>query len=290
MLWADLSVFAGSFELDAIEGIVGSHINPTGHGLLNLIMALVDKSILVRDEHSGGGMRFRMLGPIREYGEQRLQESGQWIMKRRAHLVWYADLVALADAEWIGPRQVDWLDSLRAEYANLQAAMEFCTASPPDAEAGLRIAAGLRHLWNARGPLSEGRRWLARLLGQTSAMNLNRARALQTASWLATLQGDLTAADNHLGELRRLASQLGGHADALMDEAMGLRAMFRADPSAAVENYRKAYAKYQASADLCGQVESLFTLQLAYDLNGDRKCSLNAQRSPRVHRDLRTSR
>ena len=60
MLWARLSVFAGGFELDAVEGICADEDLPEAD-LLELVAGLVDKSILVRDDvrdgqHGGGAV------------------------------------------------------------------------------------------------------------------------------------------------------------------------------------------------------------------------------------------
>jgi len=58
-LWGQLSVFDGSFELEAAEDICDGDLAPGEP--LDLLSALVDKSILTRTE-ANGGIRFRVAG------------------------------------------------------------------------------------------------------------------------------------------------------------------------------------------------------------------------------------
>ena len=105
-LWARLCVFAGSFELDAVEAVCTGDI--AGDEIVDLVSGLVDKSIVVR--HEGGTVaKYRLLEAIREFGLERLNEAGDGPALRMRHLQWYAALVRTAKAEWISERQVYWL-------------------------------------------------------------------------------------------------------------------------------------------------------------------------------------
>src|SRR6202008_1520395 len=122
-LWARLCVFAGSFELDAVEAVCTGDI--AGDEIVDLVSGLVDKSIVVR--HEGGTVaRYRLLETIREFGLERLNEAGDGPALRMHHLQWYAALIHTAKAEWISERQVYWLARLGAEGANLRSALDFC--------------------------------------------------------------------------------------------------------------------------------------------------------------------
>ena len=72
-LWAWLSVFVGGFELDAAEGICPEGL--VADDFLDAVASLVDKSILVR-EQVGDVVRFGMVETIRDYGREKLRESG----------------------------------------------------------------------------------------------------------------------------------------------------------------------------------------------------------------------
>jgi predicted ATPase len=92
-LWAELCVFAGSFELDAVEAVCPS---ATGsEDIVDLMSGLVDKSIVVRYQR-GDAARYRLLDALREFGWERLTETGDPPSLKIRHLQWYAALVQSA--------------------------------------------------------------------------------------------------------------------------------------------------------------------------------------------------
>ena len=95
-LWARLCVFAGSFELDAVEAVCTGDI--AGDEIVDLMSGLVDKSIVVRHER-GTVAQYRLLESIREFGLERLNEDGDGPALRMRHLQWYAALIHTAKAE-----------------------------------------------------------------------------------------------------------------------------------------------------------------------------------------------
>jgi non-specific serine/threonine protein kinase len=119
-LWTRLAVFAGGFELDAAEGICADD-RPPRPEILDVVASLVDKCVIDREEH-GSLVRsgcWRPSGSSARRGLRSPAISKRW---RRRHRDWYADVVNRAEADWIGPRQVDWVPRLRREHSNLRAA------------------------------------------------------------------------------------------------------------------------------------------------------------------------
>ncbi len=207
LLWARLSVFAGGFELDAAEEICADRQLAAGE-VLELLAALADKSVVVAG-HLDGGVRYRLPETLREYGQELLQESGDYTALRRRHRDWYEQLAARAEAGWLGPQMTQLAARLFRERTNVQAAQDFCQAEPGEAEAGLRIAL---HVWtfyyrNA-GYLSEGRYRVGQALAQAREPTVWRARGLLLASFLAAPSGDHVAARTLLAEGTSLARQL----------------------------------------------------------------------------------
>jgi predicted ATPase/DNA-binding CsgD family transcriptional regulator len=139
LLWARLSVFAGGFELDAVEGVCADH-RLAAEDMLELLSALADKSILIA-EHLDSGVRYRLPDTVREYGQERLQQAGERAALRRRHRDWHEQLVARADADWGSPQMTEWTARLAREYANVRAAQDFCQTEPGETETGLRIVA-----------------------------------------------------------------------------------------------------------------------------------------------------
>jgi predicted ATPase len=189
-LWAQLSVFAGSFELEAAEDICDGHLTPDE--FLDLLTALVDKSILLRAQ-SNGGIRFRLLETLRDYGRDQIQGTDDYLELRRRHRDWYRRLVGDAGADWFSSRQVEWLQRLDREAANLREALRFSMTDSP--ETALEITGTLHPFGIAHGHLSETRRWLDRTLAAAlPEPTIERIRALYGATKIAAIQGDLPAA------------------------------------------------------------------------------------------------
>ncbi|WP_148572457.1 ATP-binding protein [Nocardioides caldifontis] len=193
-LWARLSVFAGSFDLEAAETVC------SGDGIdewevLDLIDSLLERSVLLRDEDDGSTVRYRMLETIRAYGEQRL-EAGERERWQERHLEWCVDLAARFRAEWFGDRQPAWARRMRRETANLQAALERGTRAPATAGLALRLVCDLEPYWIVTGRVGEERRWIERATAAAGAEGagldpLLEVRALGVGAGLAVVRGDL---------------------------------------------------------------------------------------------------
>ncbi|MDV6270885.1 protein kinase domain-containing protein, partial [Rhodococcus globerulus] len=151
LMWGRMSVFAGSFDLDAAEQVCGADLTPDE--VADLVSSLVEKSILIQ-ESTGHVVRFRILETLREYGHTKLGATGEYSTLRQRHLHWYEQLVSSARSEWVSSRQVQWISRLEREQANLREALELSAVSNPDV--GLRVAASLYHFWHARGLFGEG--------------------------------------------------------------------------------------------------------------------------------------
>jgi serine/threonine-protein kinase PknK len=202
-LWARLSVFAGSFELEAAEHIYAADVAP--EELDDLLTSLVDKSIVTRTE-SKGVLRFRLIDTLRDYGREKIQETDDSQDLRRRHLDWYRRLASRAGADWFSPRQLEWIKRLDSELHNLREALEFALSDVP--ELALEMVASLHWYGGARGFLNENRRWLDRALAATpSEPTTDRIRALRAAAVIAGGQGDLPAATARAAEARMLADQ-----------------------------------------------------------------------------------
>lgn len=194
-LFARLSAFSGGWTLEAAEAVgAGSGIGEDG--VLDLLSRLVEKSLVVAEASPGddGVLRYRMLEPVRQYGRERLEESGEEEQVRERHARYYLALAEAAEPELLGPRPVACLERLKVEHDNLRAALGWCldecAASEQRAEMGLRMATVLGRFWNTYGP-GEGRRWLERgsACGDASPASL-RAKALGEAGFIAIFQGD----------------------------------------------------------------------------------------------------
>ncbi|WP_213571340.1 protein kinase [Rhodococcus sp. USK13] len=274
LVWGRLAVFAGSFELDAAEQVCGKGMDPDE--LLDTLTSLVEKSILIREEHRSV-VRFRMLETLREYGHEKLEQSGEDSALRRRHRDWYEALALDAEAEWISARQLDWITRLKREQPNLREALEFCVDNDP--AAGLRTAAALFWFWTSQGGYGEeGRRWLDRLLAHDPREpTVDRIKALFSDSVLADVQGDLQSGAALVAQARALTAQTSDPVMlGLVAYADGMLALYSGDHARACSQLETARAKFRergARTHEPGILETtiLHPLGLAYGLHGSTK-------------------
>ncbi|BCP14066.1 protein kinase domain-containing protein [Mycobacterium paraintracellulare] len=214
-LWGQLSIFSGSFELQAAEDVCNDNVSAVD--LLNLMSSLVDKSILLRTEEHGV-VRLRLLDTLRDYGRERLEQADEYLRLRRRHHDWYRQLARDAEAAWFSATQVQWLDRVQRELRNLREALEFSISE--GGQDGLDFVADLHQFWFLRGPFSEARRWLDRALAAApKEPTTARARALCAACIITSTQGDVSAATTRVAEGRELVRQT---ADPLVRAAVAL--------------------------------------------------------------------
>lgn len=208
-LFRRLSVFVGGCTLEAAEA-VGDTKGDLGLSVLDGMASLVDKSLMQRNEKGEGEPRFVMLNTIREYGLERLAESGEEAPTRRAHAAYGLVLAEEGASERDQSDRTEWLDRLETEHDNLRGALEWLTRSA-DASWGLRLGAALFRFWETREHHSEGRDRLAKILSLpgAAARTEARARALFAAGVLAGAQGDYASADALTAESLEIARESG---------------------------------------------------------------------------------
>jgi predicted ATPase len=132
-LFRRLAVFVGGTSLEAAE-VVGASAGEPGSAVVDGLSSLLEQGLLVRDEGPDGGPeagtpRVRMLETIREYGLERLAESGEEAAIRDAHAAWCLDLAERAAPAWFTSEQQGWADRLETEHDNVRAALGWLTAT-----------------------------------------------------------------------------------------------------------------------------------------------------------------
>jgi predicted ATPase len=131
------SVFAGGFDLESACAVAGSNASDD-YSVLNLLDALLRKSLLVADR-SSGRTRFSMLETVRQFCEEQLVASVSAEGVRTAHAHHFAGKEADIMALWDSPRQSEAYDWFISELANLRAAFRW-TADNGDLTTAAAIA------------------------------------------------------------------------------------------------------------------------------------------------------
>ncbi|HKW80358.1 MAG TPA: tetratricopeptide repeat protein [Casimicrobiaceae bacterium] len=205
VLFRRLAVFAGGFALEGAEAMCGKD---DGAHVFAVLGQLVEKSLVELDSD---GERYRMLETVRQYAQQRLDESGDAERARAAHLAFYLALVEKALPELVGPRQGIWLAKLDLERENLLAAHAWCNRSEDNAGFGLRLVSAMRRYWMVRGQLTLGHRVTVEALRRAGAQPRTSARcaALFDAGQLGCWMGRYSEAQGYLQESLSIARELG---------------------------------------------------------------------------------
>jgi predicted ATPase/DNA-binding CsgD family transcriptional regulator len=205
-LLARLTVFQGGRTLEAAEMVCGPGL-PVA--VLDGLESLLNKSLLRQREDPEGQPRFYMLETVREYAREKLEESGEADELRSRHAEYFVGLAEQAEPQLRGADQGYWCARLRSEHDNLRNALAWALAGAR-VEWGLRLVGALRDFWYYEGHIAEGLRWTQRALEEAGdAPAALRAKALNTAGWLAFAQGDNQRGKVWNGQALSLYRELG---------------------------------------------------------------------------------
>jgi predicted ATPase/class 3 adenylate cyclase len=154
-----ISVFPGGCTLAAAEAVAAAPDVPV-EDVLDALTGLVDKSLLIADDR-GDECRYLMLESMREYGSERLAETGEASYVQQRLVRWSIDLVESLHDELVGPQLTSALEVLDPELDNLRSALTTSLSSEPELAA--RLACAILRFFAVRHP-AEGRTWMHRIL------------------------------------------------------------------------------------------------------------------------------
>ena len=221
------------------------------------IAALADHSLLRRLEGAAGAPRYTMLETVREYGLERLAESGEEAAVRDRHAAWclaLAERYWVEDASWL--ENPSWLTHVEPEQDNLRAALAWLEQTG-DGVGLLQLAGATQPYWEVRGHCAEAVAWLERGLarGQGAPPQV-RFRALAALGRNLTQQGDYARATGvHEAQLA-LARE---HGDALWEAGalywLGLAALNQErydEATPLIEGAMAAFRRLGNEGGVCG--------------------------------------
>ena len=153
------AVFQGGFRLETLKPVTGMD----DALLLDAVSSLVDKNLLKMNLSLAGESRFSMLNTIREFAwAQALKQEN--INKLTENFIGYY-LVLAHDAEqgFRGNNQVQWLDQLDTELANVETALRFALEGgyeSPFWKTSCQMLIHLQRYWLLRAHYTVGVSWL----------------------------------------------------------------------------------------------------------------------------------
>jgi predicted ATPase len=211
VLFQRLGVFVGGFTLEAAEAVCAEVAGEGTQGLpstssqqhlafpldvLDLLLRLVDKSLVLAEPGEGGANRYRLLETLRLYALEKLAARGESEAVRSRHMAYYLTFAEQAGGEFVGPQFALWYERTGPELHNIRAALRWALDAG-DVERALRACGPFGNVLYNHGQSRESRRWLAQLLASPAAAQptVGRGRALVSAAHLAWDQLEVDRAD-----------------------------------------------------------------------------------------------
>jgi predicted ATPase/DNA-binding CsgD family transcriptional regulator len=260
-LFGRLSAFAGGWSLEASEA-VGRGGGVEEDDILDLLSGLVDKSLVVVRVRHEGGVRYRLLVPVRQYALEKLEESGGVESAKRAHADYFLALAEEAEPRLRGPEDMEWLQRLEAEHDNLRAALSWALERE-EVELALRLGRALGAFWQSHGHMGEGRKWLEAALAKDGRVSvILRIKALEALFWITYHHWDLDRAESIAQEAMGLSNEaeIDSSLAASLRIMLACPAWVRGDYVRGKELLEKSLAFSREAGDKVKIVEALFEL------------------------------
>jgi tetratricopeptide (TPR) repeat protein len=277
-LFRRLSVFAGGFTLEALEGVcvfaagTSSPEQADDGAVLEQLGQLLDKSLVQAQQGTGGEPRFTLLETIREYATEQLAASGEEAAVQERHAQYFLRLAEEVEPHLFRPEWDIWLERLEREDANLRAALAWSKANQGAVETGLRLAGALSLYWFLHDEVREGGAWLETMLARSgsSERSVARGRALLGAGLLAWAEDDFEAASFRAEEALSILREAGDkRLTAYAEWLLGLVRMSQWNTAAARPLLEESRTLFKDQGDVWGEALTLYNLGSAAYRSGD---------------------
>ena len=215
-LFCRLSVFSGSFSLDAALALAGGAPGEAAEDLFSL----VSKSMVAIVGDGGGPTRYYLHESLRQFGAAQLGAAGT-ALALDAHADYYLSLVRSAGPEPFGRAMTPWLKSIELELHNLRAVFSYLLARHERRDDLLGALVTMRRYWDIYDRGREGFDLLERSLASAGPSDdpVLRAKALVAAADVAShLDASVSARYAKAGG--ELALDLGDRATAALAAAL----------------------------------------------------------------------
>jgi predicted ATPase/DNA-binding CsgD family transcriptional regulator len=236
-LFRRLSVFVGSFSLEAAESVSRTVDSDESEQVFERMASLIDNSLLQHALDVRTGSRYYMLETLREFGFEALQHTYEVATVRDRHADYFLALAEEASPDFIMTADTAWANRLAPDHENLRAAFDWLVLQRR-AEQCLRLAAACAPFWYVRGYIRDGWKRLSQALEIAGpAPTVAKGIVLNWAGQFAITSGEYEAA-TALGTeglaVWRLLDDPRGIARALHQAAMAEELQFHWEAAAAL--------------------------------------------------------
>lgn len=189
---AQLSVFVGGFNTDAVSLVVDLAVESEAPRLTDVLRSLRDKSLVrtVQSQEFPGDLRFGLYESIRQYAREKLDDGGGREEAFERHALYYLDLCGQWAEGTSGREAMGFLRLLVVERDNLVALLERTLAKglhdANDVARALRALLTLDPILRTRGPHTKHLEWIEVVMRATKVRVFDEAaRAILDSELMA---------------------------------------------------------------------------------------------------------
>ncbi|MFC2128644.1 helix-turn-helix domain-containing protein [Bacteroidota bacterium] len=142
-LFRSLSIFAGGFDLDAVEEVCAGEYLPKER-ILDIFPRLIDTCLVQTVYTENREMRYTLLETLRQFGMKILSEKNENVELSKLHLEYFTGIAEQAYDERMS-KQAYWMGKIHLEHNNTLAALRW--AELHVTEKFQRLAANLSYFW-----------------------------------------------------------------------------------------------------------------------------------------------
>lgn len=283
-LWNRLSIFSGGWTLDSAEEICSDEKIESCE-VIDLMTLLVEKSIVIFNEEK---RRFRMLETIKQYGDEKLRESGEHSIFADKHLKYFAEFAVAASKELRGSKHAQTIALLESESGNVEKCLLWAVESSNMSEAH-KLTGAMGYYWQLRGHYSEALRWLT-VVTQTRPAMIDPVycRVLSHKGNFHRLKSNFENANKYLLESLELSREIGdesGVTDTV--NRLGINEYDQGRFEGAIKYYEENLAVFMKNGDKHGISKTLNNLgNTASNLGDDEKAMRYYEESLVLRREL----
>jgi non-specific serine/threonine protein kinase len=259
-----LSLFMDGCGLETAEAVCATAAAP-GDSLLDVLSALVNKSLLVAETQQGGEARYRMLETIRQYAASQLKAAEGWAPAHDRFLQYYVAVAQESAPKLVGQDQPERLNWLGREHNSIRVALAW-SVEQHRVEAGLQLAYALTGFWLLRNHLEESRLWFERLLAQANEAlpPALHVKARTAAAFVAGRLSDASSAQAHAQQAVALCEAAGEAGKPALAEALAGLVM----AANAAGDFQAAYQIIEQAVPLYRELGNTHLLSMALRVGG----------------------
>ena len=278
-LFRRLAVFVGGWTLEAAEAVCSGE-GVESYDVLDLLAQLVDKSLVIADEHDGT-VRYHRLETIRQYAREKLLETNEAVTVRDRHLDHFLEESKLTDDELVTMWYGSSVHEKTTEGNNIRAALSWAVDNHPIKAMKLATTSQTFWTWMLQGQLAEIREWCELILSRVENIKPEDAQSTENFMEMKALlwirqsqvlmnQGDHTGSQSaaekgvkiarEIDEKRLLAEALG---------AVGIGALYSGNPEYALQVAKEGVEISESLNYKWGNIWTYTTMIHVAKLTGD---------------------